>query len=86
MRNCPAISFGWGRGHVRDHNEAFRRFGLALVADSDAELRDALRETLTEPHVKRFDFTSLPSAASVVLELAGQAVPADGDVRVLVHE
>ena len=74
MRNCPAISFGWGRGHVRDHNEAFRRFGLARVADSEAELRDALRETLAEPHVKQFDFASLPSAASVVLELAGQAV------------
>jgi processive 1,2-diacylglycerol beta-glucosyltransferase len=29
MRGCPTISFGWGRGHVRVNNEAFRRFGLA---------------------------------------------------------
>ena len=72
MRGCPAISFGWGRGHVRDHNEAFRHFGLARVADSDAELREALNASLAERKVKEFDFASLPSAASVVLEHAGQ--------------
>ncbi len=86
MRNCPAISFGWGRGHVRDHNEAFRRFGLARVADSDAELGEALREALAGLQVKRFDFASLPSAASVVLELAGQAAPSDEAAKVLLHE
>ncbi len=77
MRHCPAISFGWGRGHVRDHNEAFRRFGLARVADTGAELRDALRNALAEPQVKQFDFGSLPSASSVVLEFAGRAAPAE---------
>ncbi len=86
MRNCPAISFGWGRGHVRDHNEAFRRFGLARVADSGAELGEALRDALAAPHVKQFDFASLPSAASVVLELAGRIAPADGDAKVLLDE
>jgi UDP-N-acetylglucosamine:LPS N-acetylglucosamine transferase len=75
MSGCPAISFGWGRGHVRDHNEAFRRFGLARVADSSAELEDALRATLHEPWVKPFDLASLPSAASAVLELAGRGAP-----------
>ena len=38
MRGCPAISYGWGRGHVRRHNEAFRRFGLADVATTQGEL------------------------------------------------
>jgi len=85
MRGCPAISFGWGRGHVRDHNEAFRRFGLAQVADSDAELSAALRETLATPHVKEFDFTSLPSAASVVLELARQGATSEAHARVRDH-
>src|SRR5262249_57464786 len=32
IRGCPAISFGWGRGHIRLNNAAFRRFGLAEVA------------------------------------------------------
>ena len=35
MRGCPTISFGWGRGHVRVNNEAFRRFGLAQVAGTE---------------------------------------------------
>jgi hypothetical protein len=76
MSACPAISFGWGRGHVRDPNEAFRRFGLARLADSDDELRDALRQALDEPRVRHFDFPALPSAASVVLEQAGRNTPA----------
>lgn len=74
MRECPAISFGWGRGHVRVHNEAFRRFGLVQVADSEAELAAALVRTLRDPRTVRFDFAALPSAASIVLERAA-AVP-----------
>jgi len=73
MRSCPAISFGWGRGHVRLHNEAFRRFGLVQVADSEAELTAALRSALDDPRTVPFDFASLPSAASVVLEHAAVA-------------
>ncbi len=42
MRGCPAISYGWGRGHVRAHNRAFRRFGLAQVAATPAALRSAV--------------------------------------------
>jgi len=30
MRGCPAVSYGWGRGHVRVNNAAFRRFGLPV--------------------------------------------------------
>jgi len=76
MRNCPAISYGFGRGHVRQHNEAFRRFGLARVAGSDAELTAALREAFDGPRPSLFDFAALPSAASAVLELAGKSAPA----------
>src|SRR5207253_47642 len=42
LRGCPVVSYGWGRGHIRKHNEAFRRFGLAEVAGTRAELRAAL--------------------------------------------
>ena len=44
MRGCPAISYGWGRGHVRAHNRAFTRFGLAQVAATPAALRAAVAE------------------------------------------
>ena len=70
MRGCPTISFGWGRGHVRVNNEAFRRFGLAQVASSRAELLLGARSARS-PSVMRVDlsFAALPSAASLVLAL-----------------
>jgi processive 1,2-diacylglycerol beta-glucosyltransferase len=69
MSGCPAISYGWGRGHVRDHNAAYRRFGLAQVALSPDQLRACLDHALAGGTVVPFDFASLPSAASVVLSL-----------------
>lgn len=66
MCGCPAISFGWGRGHIRVHNDAYRRFGLADVATSTAELRDALAGALARPKPRDRRFAQLPSAASVV--------------------
>jgi processive 1,2-diacylglycerol beta-glucosyltransferase len=76
MRGCPAISYGWGRGHVRMHNAAFRRHGLAEVAATPAELRAALRSALMGGRT-HYDFSSLPSAASFILARAEQARLAD---------
>jgi hypothetical protein len=76
MRGCPAISYGWGRGHVRMHNAAFRRHGLAEVAATPAELRAALRSALIGGRT-HYDFSSLPSAASFILARAEQARLAD---------
>jgi UDP-N-acetylglucosamine:LPS N-acetylglucosamine transferase len=70
IRGCPAISFGWGRGHLRLNNAAFRRFGLAEVAVDAAELRVALRRALAHRKDQDLSFAALPSAASVVLEYA----------------
>ena len=70
MCGCPAISFGWGRGHIRRQNDAFRRFGLADVATSPAELRVALRSALAKTKQADRSFAALPSAASVVLARA----------------
>ena len=39
IRGCPVISYGWGRGHIRANNRAYRRFGLAEVATTRAQLR-----------------------------------------------
>jgi UDP-N-acetylglucosamine:LPS N-acetylglucosamine transferase len=69
VRGCPTISYGWGRGHVRVHNEAFRRFGFAEVASSPGELSVALRSALVQRDVPRFTLGALPSAASLVLAL-----------------
>lgn len=76
MRGCPAISYGWGRGHVRMHNAAFRRFGLAEVAATPAELRVAVAAALASGRTA-VDFASLPSAASLVLAQAAHGRLAD---------
>jgi processive 1,2-diacylglycerol beta-glucosyltransferase len=70
MRGCPAISYGWGRGHIRRHNEAFRRFGLADVAATRADLGPALRAALARGRQPTDAFRTLPSAASFVLAAA----------------
>ena len=70
MRGCPAISYGWGRGHVRVNNAAFRRFGLADVAETPAELRTAIVRALERGRTVTGAFDGLPSAASFVLAAA----------------
>ena len=70
MRGCPAVSYGWGRGHIRKNDEALRQFGLAEVVETRAELRDALLRALDRPRRPDPRFAELPSAASFVLALA----------------
>lgn len=70
MRGCPAISYGWGRGHVRVNNAAFRRFGLADVVDTRTELRGSIERALENGRTTTESFDRLPSAASFVLAAA----------------
>jgi UDP-N-acetylglucosamine:LPS N-acetylglucosamine transferase len=65
---CPAISYGWGRAHIRANNRAFLRFGLADVAADAPELTAALRRALARPRAPYGAFAQLPLAASVILE------------------
>jgi processive 1,2-diacylglycerol beta-glucosyltransferase len=67
-----AISYGWGVGHIRVNNHAFRRFGLATVATSERALRAQLRRALAQPRPRPDNGVPLPSAGDAVLELAGQ--------------
>ena len=67
LRGCPVVSYGWGRGHIRKHNEAFRRFGLADVATTRGELRAAIERALAGGRVQLDGFDELRSAASFVL-------------------
>jgi UDP-N-acetylglucosamine:LPS N-acetylglucosamine transferase len=69
MLGCPAISYGWGRGHVRMNNRAYRRFGLADVVAHRRELQAALTRVLERPRERPDEFSALPSAASCVLAL-----------------
>jgi processive 1,2-diacylglycerol beta-glucosyltransferase len=64
-----AISYGWGVGHVRINNRAYRRFGLAAVASDAAELSAALREALAAPRPRELTFARLPTAAETIREL-----------------
>jgi len=70
MRGCTAISFGWGRGHIRRNDAALRRFGLAAVVGSREELGHALAHALEQPRRPDPRFAGLTSAASHVLALA----------------
>ena len=65
-----AISYGWGVGHIRVNNRAYRRHGLAAVATSATELGSALRRALAAPRERPDAYGSRPAAADVVLELA----------------
>jgi UDP-N-acetylglucosamine:LPS N-acetylglucosamine transferase len=64
-----AISYGWGVGHIRVNNAAYRRFGLAAVAGTRAELEAALAVALERPRPRPSGVASWPSAADAVLEL-----------------
>jgi UDP-N-acetylglucosamine:LPS N-acetylglucosamine transferase len=70
MCGLPAISYGWGRGHVRVNNAAFIRLGLADVVSRRSELTLAIRRALERGRTEMDGFHSLPSAASVVLATA----------------
>ena len=76
MRGCRVVSYGWGRAHIRANNDAFRRHGLAAVAGDRGELTAAIRAALADPAQPDTSFASLPSAASEVLRLAHEGVPA----------
>jgi processive 1,2-diacylglycerol beta-glucosyltransferase len=71
IRGCPAVSFGWGRGHIRMNNTAFRRFGLVDVAETRAELEAALARALEARRGLDLTYARRVSAASVVLAEAG---------------
>jgi len=69
VRGCPTISYGWGRGHIRANNAAFRRFCIAEVVRGESELAPALRGALSSRPAPGLALGSLPSAASLVLAL-----------------
>jgi UDP-N-acetylglucosamine:LPS N-acetylglucosamine transferase len=70
-----AISYGWGVGHIRINNAAYRRFGLAHVAADGAELAALLPRLLAHPREIDIDYAALQPSADAVLELSRPPVP-----------
>jgi processive 1,2-diacylglycerol beta-glucosyltransferase len=70
VRGARVISYGWGVGHIRINNDAYRRFGLAAVVTAPRELTAAIRGALAAPRQPDLAYGGLPTAADVVLELA----------------
>jgi processive 1,2-diacylglycerol beta-glucosyltransferase len=70
IRGCRPISYGWGVGHIRVNNHAFRRFGIAQVAPDRAALRTALERALAQPREPHPEYGLQPAAADEVLALA----------------
>lgn len=70
MRGLPAISYGWGRGHIRLNNAAFERLRLAHVVTGRDALAPAIARALAGGRTSTADYRNLPSAASVVLDAA----------------
>jgi len=69
MRGCTPISYGWGRGHIRLHNRAFRRCGIADVVTTHHELAGAVARAVASPRTPDTSFSHLPSATSAVMDL-----------------
>jgi UDP-N-acetylglucosamine:LPS N-acetylglucosamine transferase len=70
VRGARVISYGWGVGHIRINNRAYRRFGLADVVTDRHELGPAITRALASPLSPDIAYGELPSAAEAVLALA----------------
>jgi hypothetical protein len=75
IRGCTPISYGWGRGHIRLHNRAFRRHGIADVVTSQHELAGAIARAVRSTRMPDTSLAWLPSASSAVMDLLGGARP-----------
>jgi UDP-N-acetylglucosamine:LPS N-acetylglucosamine transferase len=73
IRGARVISYGWGVGHLRLNNRAYRRFGLADVVVSRAELENAIRRALASPRRPDLAYGDRPAAADAVLALVERA-------------
>jgi UDP-N-acetylglucosamine:LPS N-acetylglucosamine transferase len=72
VRGARVISYGWGVGHIRINNDAYRRFGLAEVVTDARALTGAIRRALASPRAPDLAYGRLPTAADAVLALAGR--------------
>ena len=75
IRGCSVISYGFGVGHIRLNNRAYRRLGIARVARTRAQLAAALEQSLADAPLPDQRYAGLPSTASFVLRRAERVAP-----------
>jgi processive 1,2-diacylglycerol beta-glucosyltransferase len=63
------ISYGWGVGHIRVNNTAYRRHGIAAVAAEPKALRAEIERALAAGPLEPLGIAGRQSAAGAVLEL-----------------
>jgi UDP-N-acetylglucosamine:LPS N-acetylglucosamine transferase len=66
IRGCQVVSYGFGVGHIRLNNRAYRRFGLARTAATRRGLAAALQDALANPREADRSFERLPDPAALV--------------------
>lgn len=69
---CPAVTYGFAFGHVRDNTRALAERGLARCAGSPRELREAVRAALAGGRQPIPPLAELPSAADLTVGLASR--------------
>lgn len=69
VRGVRVISFGWGVGHIRINNEAYRRFGLADVVADPGDLSAAVRRAIDSPREPDLAYGTRPAAADLIIAL-----------------
>jgi UDP-N-acetylglucosamine:LPS N-acetylglucosamine transferase len=73
VRGVRVISYGWGVGHLRLNNQAYRRFGMAEVVDGATTLTATIQRALASPRAPDSAYGELPTAAELVLALGDRA-------------
>jgi UDP-N-acetylglucosamine:LPS N-acetylglucosamine transferase len=76
VRGVRVISYGWGVGHLRLNNQAYRRFGMAEVVDGPTTLTATIQRALASPREPDAAYGELPTAAELVLALTDEALSA----------
>ena len=80
MRGCPAVSYGWGRGHIRQQRRGAPPLRPRRRRGDPPRAAPALARAIDRPRRPDPRFADLPSAASFVLALADAArAPLKGD-------
>jgi len=74
LQGCHVISYGWGGGHIRTNNRAYRRLGIAQVVRRRGELAPALAAALVAgpPAPAWPRHAAFPEAADLIAGLAAE--------------
>jgi processive 1,2-diacylglycerol beta-glucosyltransferase len=72
---CPLIAYGSPIGHIRAHNRTMKALGLITVAETRAQLVEALRHQLAESPVRHARLAAGADAATAVATIRERVRP-----------